>query len=705
MPEAPVAVPTSAPPRVQEEWPTGRPLTAEDLFRFHLISDPRPSPDGRRTAFVVTRLDQQADDYRAAVWVVGTDGGVPAQLTSGAARDSSPRWSPDGTLIAFISTRPSEEPAPPPSTSSPSTASTTATPARPKGQIWLMPVDGGEARQLTKQEHGASELHWSPDGRTIAFLSPTPEGDAGDTSSPAGRTPVADERIIEALRYRADCRGFIEDRFTQLWTIDLESQSISQLTRGPFDVAQPAWSPNGSRIAFISNRLPDHETNGISALYVVPAAGGESRPIFEENTVVTSPSWSPDGSSIAVLGHTTPHAGDAMNAKLWSVPAGGGDPACHTNSWDRSFGDHGMSDLSIAADQRPVWSIGGRSIFALASDRGATNVYRIDLDGQTVSPVTIGPRRVASFQLIPDNRLVLASGSATRPFELARFDIDSQTETDRTDFNRHLVDEVAFVEPQEINVPSPTDGQMIQGWLLTPPGFRPETTVSYPMILQIHGGPHAMYGPTPFHELQLMAARGYVVLFSNPRGSAGYGERFTSTTRGQWGESDMADVMAMVDAVLARGIVDPRRLGVTGGSYGGYLTNWIVGHTDRFAAAATQRCVSNLYSMYGTSDIGYSFGEYEFGGTPWSDTDRLLKHSPISYVDRIHTPLLIIHNEGDLRCPIEQAEQLFVALKRLGREVRFVRIPEEDHNLSRTGKPSRRLARLHHLIGWFDRYL
>jgi dipeptidyl aminopeptidase/acylaminoacyl peptidase len=213
-----------------------------------------------------------------------------------------------------------------------------------------------------------------------------------------------------------------------------------------------------------------------------------------------------------------------------------------------------------------------------------------------------------------------------------------------------------------------------------------------------------MYGYAMFHEMQLMAARGYLVVFTNPRGSAGYGEDFATTTRARWGESDAPDILGAVDAIIERPYVDRTRLGVTGGSYGGYLTNWLVGHDDRFKAAVTQRCVSNFHSFYGTSDIGFDFGEYEFGGTPWADADLLLKHSPISYVDRITTPLLILHSECDYRCPIEQAEQMFVALKRLGRTVEFVRFPEEGHDLSRSGKPSRRLARLRHLLGWFDRH-
>ena len=246
------------------------------------------------------------------------------------------------------------------------------------------------------------------------------------------------------------------------------------------------------------------------------------------------------------------------------------------------------------------------------------------------------------------------------------------------------------------------DGQPVQALLLHPFGFADGTPARHPMILQIHGGPHAMYGHAMFHEMQLMAARGYAVLFSNPRGSAGYGEHFTSCTRGRWGESDMPDVIAAVESAVALGWIDPDRLGITGGSYGGYLTNWIIGHDDRFKAAVTQRCVSSFHSFFGTSDIGSTFGKFEFDGVPWNDAAKLLAFSPISHVGNIDTPLLILHSEQDLRCPIEQSEQMFTALKVLGKEVGFVKIPEDSHDLSRSGTPSRRLARLHHLIGWFD---
>ena len=365
-----------------------------------------------------------------------------------------------------------------------------------------------------------------------------------------------------------------------------------------------------------------------------------------------------------------------------------------------------MSDVAAGGDQRPVWATDGSAVLALASDQGTTHVHRVDLASGTVTPVTTGHRRVAGFALAAEGHgLVFLAGDASHPFELFRADAIGTNECPITFHNGEFVSEVALAPIEELRFPSQAGDLELQGWLMKPPGSAAAEGVKLPLILQIHGGPHAMYGHALFHEMQLMAARGYAVLFTNPRGSAGYGESFTTSTRGEWGEADTPDIVGALDAVLARGDIDAERIGVTGGSYGGYLTNWLIGHSDRFKAAVTQRCVSNFHSMYGTSDIGFDFGEHEFGGTPWADSDRLLRHSPISYVDRMTTPLLIIHNEGDLRCPIEQAEQLFTALKRLGREVRFVRIPEEDHNLSRTGKPSRRLARLHHLLGWFDDHL
>ncbi|MGI8482925.1 MAG: prolyl oligopeptidase family serine peptidase, partial [Thermomicrobiales bacterium] len=390
------------------------------------------------------------------------------------------------------------------------------------------------------------------------------------------------------------------------------------------------------------------------------------------------------------------------NVTLWTVGADGSGVTNHSADWDVTFADAGMSDVVGDSGEFAAW-VDDQTIFALASQKGEGQIHRIDLKTSEVFPVTTGKRRVTGFAKTGD-RVVYSSGQIHLPFELYRASITGDGETKITSFNDQVVKDVELPEAIDLEVTAP-DGKPIQAWLIPPTGFDDSSEARHPLILEIHGGPHAMYGYAMFHEMQLMASRGYAVLFCNPRGSSGYGEDFTGTTRGRWGESDMPDVIAAVEKALELPWIDPKRVGITGGSYGGYLTNWIIGHDDRFKAAVTQRCVSNFYSFFGTSDIGFDFGVFEFGGLPWSDAEKLLKYSPISYVDKITTPLLIIHNEQDLRCPIEQSEQMFTALKYLEREVAFVRIPGESHGLSRNGTPSRRLARLHHLIGWFDQHL
>lgn len=674
-----------------------RPITAEDLFEIQLVGDPQLSPDKTRIAYVLTRLDKAADTYTSAIWLVPVTGGTPRPLTNGLHRDQSPRWSPNGQDIAFVSNRPGRRPK---ANGGAGEATDNETKKKPDAHIWVIPVHGGEARQVTAVSRGASDPVWSPDGNSLAFIAKTRPED--DPEAPPKSAAIADERVVNSIQYRADGSGFI-DAYPHVWTVAASGDNARQLTTGPYGDSHPTWSLDGQQVYFVANRTAEHEINNQSLLYRVAATGGNPESVIEGAYRLDAPVWSPAGDKIALLGTDDPIASSSKNANLWIFDVKTARLVNHSADWDRSLGDFGMSDVSGPGESLPVWSEDGRGVFSLASDSGATHVYRIDLETKTVEKRTEGERRIAGFQVLDGERFVVLSGDASYPFELAL--VDAAQECQLTTHNADFLAEVELAPAMEFRSHNPVDGKEIQGWVLHPPGFDEAKETKYPLVVQIHGGPHAMYGQAMFHEMQLMAAHGYVVLFTNPRGSSGYGEEFTSCTRGTWGESDMPDVMAALDTLVAKGYVDEQRMGVTGGSYGGYLTNWIIGHTDRFRAAATQRCVSDVVSFYGTSDIGFTFGEYEFDGTPWDQYERLRHHSPITYVESMKTPLLIIHSEQDLRCPIEQGEQLFIALKRLGRETTFVRIPDESHNLSRNGTPSRRLARLHHLLTWFDQQL
>ncbi|MDQ3655484.1 MAG: S9 family peptidase, partial [Chloroflexota bacterium] len=560
------------------------------------------------------------------------------------------------------------------------------------------PVNGGEARQLTTARFGATSPTWSPTGDAIAFVAAE---DSDGADAPMTNGDQADERIIRQIRYRHDGVGYLE-RFNHIWIVPVNGGDATQVTFGDAYDGEPTWSPDGHSLVFVSNRRDDRARSSAETLYVVPREGGELRRLADDDAQFGQPSFSADASRIAFTGHLDFRA-NGRNIALWTIPAGGGEARNHTASHDRSIADGGMSDLYVGSDSRPVW-IDSSTVLGLSSSEGATSIVSVDCTNDNVTERIGGRRRITAFAAANDGRIVFVAGDAHHPFELYIADTDGSNERRLTDHNQELLGEIHLSAPQELTVSAP-DGTSIQAWILPPYGFDETSGVKHRLITQIHGGPHAMYGDALFHEMQLMAARGYAVLYCNPRGSVGYGEDFATTTRGRWGKSDMPDVMASVDAAVALGWVEDQRLGLTGGSYGGYLTNWIIGHSDRFKAAVTQRCVANFASFFGTSDIGYDFGEHEFGGVPWKDSDLLRKHSPITYVGAMTTPLLILHSEQDLRCPIEQAEQLFTSLKFLGREVGFVRFPEEGHDLSRSGKPSRRLARLHHLIGWFDRHL
>jgi dipeptidyl aminopeptidase/acylaminoacyl peptidase len=654
-----------------------RTLAPGDLYQLRMASDSQISPDGSRVVYVKTWLDEEKNGYRSSLYAVSVNGGEELRLTAADAQDNHPRWSPDGSHIAFLSDR------------------------TEKAQIYVISIAGGEAWKLTELREGVTSFTWSPDGSSIALTSKSEDEPDEESADSADKSDVVH---ITSIRYKANgVPGFLDNKRSHIWCVSFPTGDARQVTRGDYDDGSPAWHPNGQEIVFTSDRTEEREYGRTSQIWAVSARGGTPRLVIgEPNDAFGEPVVSPDSEYIAMRGHRDAVAGGSFNTRLWRIPVSGGDPECLTESLDRSVADMTAADFYGKSSAGMIWSEDSSGILTQVSDAGNVHLYQVSGDGAIEALVT-GTRRVLDYSVGP-GKIAFTASDPLNPADVYVCDLNGQNEKRLTNINADFLNGVSLSEPEEFHVNSHNeDGWDVHGWIMKPPHADPNA--KYPMVLQIHGGPHGMYGNAFFHEFQALAAAGYVVLYCNPRGSQGYGEEFCSTTRARWGESDMPDVMAVVDYAIEQGSVDQNRMGVTGGSYGGYLTNWIIGHTDRFAAAVTDRCVSNLYSMYGTSDIGFSFGEYEFGGMPWEERETYVKYSPITYVENMVTPLLIVHSEQDYRCPIEQAEQMFISLKKLGRTVEFVRFPNENHELSRSGQPKHRIQRIDFNLDWWNRYL
>lgn len=663
-----------------------RPAAAEDLLRLRFAADPQISPDGRWIAYSLTYIEPESRAYKTELWLTGTDGGRNYRIAREAAK---PAWSPDGKRLAFVSERSGTK------------------------QVWVMEDGLGEAEQLTTQRYGASEPSWSPDGSKILFLSPVGREDNPDILR---REMTKEEKekenrerqdrpyAAERLRYKMDDAGLLPPRSAQLWIIDVSTKEITQITGGEGDVKTPVWSPDGRQIAFTGNRLADPDRRPmVSDLYVVPAAGGEALRLTQSGGAAQTPAWSPDGREIAFLWNDLSHR-LATLPKLCSVRPDGSAARYLAPGQELSLGVSANSDSRYGVSQpAPVWAADGH-IYALASTEGRTNIYRVPENGGEFVPVSRLKGAVYAFSLERTGRKgVLAAGDPLSPGEIFSLDVPDGAAVCRTEINTAFLSGLELSAPEAFDCMS-ADGQRIQGWVMPPAGCRPGR--KYPAVLEIHGGPHTMFGEAFFFEFQYICSQGYAVIYANPRGSHGYGQEFVRACCGDYGGMDYTDLMAATDCAIRRYLfIDPDRLGVTGGSYGGFMTNWIVTRTDRFRAAVTQRSISNWVGFAGSSDIGFFFAEEELGGTPWDDPEKMARFSPLSYVRNITTPLLIIHSEQDLRCPIEQAEQLYAALRRLDKTVRFLRFPGASHELSRSGKPPLRVERLKAIADWFGQHL
>jgi dipeptidyl aminopeptidase/acylaminoacyl peptidase len=655
-----------------------RGITADDYLAFEFISDPNISPDGKLVAYVVTRIDRAQNRRNSSIWMVATDGTrAPWQFTTSPQSANSPRWSPDGKSLAFLSSRP--EPG-----SNTATAATSTEPSR--NQVYVLSMSGGEARRITNLKNGVSLFRWSPDGTRLVVVSrigpsDSRTGDARDRS---------DVRHYQNSSYKFNDTGWFDDRRTHLWTIEISSGKPTQITEGnDWNDSDPQWSADGKRIAFVSNRTgKEYEENRNTDVWVINADGtGTLTKISDHDEADNQPRWSRDGKWIAFAGEV--HERD--HPKIWLASSAGG-----------SASTLAANGLDLIPGQLE-WSEDGKSIYFETGVKGENHLFRVDIPTKSIAQVTSGPRAVRSVDFnFPSGKMVYLANDFKHLDDLYVADLSGKNEHKLTNLNEALWQQLKLADVERFTYKSADDWD-IDGFLVKPIDW--QEGKKYPLVLSIHGGPAGQYGVDWYHEFQVYAAKGYAVLFTNPRGSSGYGQKFERGILGEWGGKDYLDIMNGLDAALKKyPWIDQERMGVTGGSYGGYMTNWILGHTDRFKAAVTLRSVSNFISDDGTRDGAYGHAP-DFGGDIFQKMDLYWDRSPLKYAQNVKTPTLILHSDNDYRVPIEQGEQWFRALKHFGVLTEIVFFPRENHNLTRTGEPKHLVESLNWQLYWFDRFL
>ena len=648
------------------------PITPELIYHLKTVGDPALSPDATFLAYMLGWVDEESLGARSRIMLMDLGNGTCKEVTDGE-KDSAPKFSPDGSRLAFL-------------------RSVDGDPA----QVWAMAADGGEVKQLTQGAKGVSDYAWSPDGKTMVVCGDVdPEENDQDAQDNLPRVIV-----VRRLRYRYDTLGWRGDSHFHLSVLDLERLESRQITDGDWDDTAPVWSPDGSQIAFMSGRRDDRDFLALSEVYTVPAAGGEPKLMSEGLFSVGALTWSPDGRRLAVVGSDAPEGMVLWQGWLY-VLEDGKDPLRLTDDSVKPY-------LGFPPVMRPAtlcWADDGRIIF-LGERKGESFLFQTSSEDGRTEAVWGGSCLSTGLSLDRDaGQAVLTASFPDSPGDLYRTDLATGAGERLSDHNNSYMQAhpAAVMEKFSIQRPGGESGFEIESRLYFPPGF--DASLTYPLVLDIHGGPNGAFYDAFVPVQQVLATAGYLVLAVNPRGSSTYGADFMMAVLGDWGGEDYLDLMAAMDDVVQRPYVDAERLGVHGYSYGGYMSSWAVGHTNRFKAAVVGAPCINLHSMYGTSDIGTSFGEAQWGGSSADAADKMLERSPIAFASDVDTPVLLLHGDADARCPISQSEEYYTVLKRLKKEVEFVRFPGCSHLFPRMGHPKMREEYLTRTLGWFDRYL